>query len=128
MIDPNDYYILSKEEFYKNEKILEELINEFPFISIMTMEDFRDEPPNYYEKYLILVKQKIKKLKNQQRQYVSDYLFQKKFICKKKNIEYNLDVNWYLEKLRLGCALTQISFDLNNYKKLHGPYSPYQPS
>jgi len=72
----------------------------------------------------------LKKIKRKKISKMRKFLSQKKSICKKNNIPYDLDIEWYIEQLKEGCALTKIPFvisKLDDIKK-KGVYSPYQPS
>ena len=72
----------------------------------------------------------IKKIKRKKLAVLSKRINQKRSNCKSKNIPFDLDLEWYVEGLKQGCALTKLPFDLFSdiYDKKNGPYSPYQPS
>jgi len=81
-----------------------------------------------YKFYLNYVEVTVKNTKKEILSKFRRLLNQKKVNCKNKNIPYNLDIDWYLKKLNLGCSLTGIPFDVDNTTGKKGPYSPYQPS
>jgi len=49
----------------------------------------------------------------------------KRGYCSKKDIEFDLTIDWYIKHLKKGCELTKIPFDLSTYvgyqKNIYGP-------
>ena len=73
----------------------------------------------------------IEKLKRKKMSYLIRLINQKKSVCKSKNVKYDLDIKWYVNELKKGCALTGIEFDMSHINKTNkkcGASNPYQPS
>jgi hypothetical protein len=66
--------------------------------------------------------------KSNEERYLRNYFSVKKSNSKRKNIVWDLDIEWFLTEYKKGCALTNIPFYIDLDNKIKGSYSPYQVS